>query len=278
MTKKVKGNMMKDTYTNSVIGYTRVSSQNQSNNTSLPHQKQKIEEYCNLNDLELTEVYSEVDSGGKDDRVVLGMIKELIQSNSINTIICFKMDRLGRNMLGSLTFIQLCKEHNVRVVSISDNIDTDDGGKSELILNILLAVSQEELRNIRNRCELGRKVKWEQNKVPYGKIPYGYKRDKKGEVVVDEKVKPIIQYIFKKWNLLSSMKHLTQNKRMRRLLKLLKKHNYLFFGKSFERYDVRFILKNPFYCSQMRWRGEVKDTEYEPIVSKRLFNKIQTSF
>ena len=61
--------MMKDTYTNSVIGYTRVSSQNQSNNTSLPHQKQKIEEYCNLNDLELTEVYSEVDSGGKDDRV-----------------------------------------------------------------------------------------------------------------------------------------------------------------------------------------------------------------
>ena len=29
--------------------------------------------------------------------------------------------------------------------------------------------------------------------------------------------KPIIQYIFKKWNLLSSMKHLTQNKRMRRL-------------------------------------------------------------
>ena len=52
-------------------------------------------------------------------------------------------------MLGSLTFIQLCKTHNVRVVSISDNIDTSDGGKSELILNILLAISQEELRNIR---------------------------------------------------------------------------------------------------------------------------------
>ena len=79
------------------IGYARVSSQNQSNNTSLPHQKQKIEEYCKLNDLELTEVYSEVDSGGKDDRVVLGMIKELIQSNSITTCVCFKMDRLGRN-------------------------------------------------------------------------------------------------------------------------------------------------------------------------------------
>ena len=58
---------MKDLNINSVVGYTRISSQSQSNNTSLSHQKQKIEEYCKLNDLELTKVYSEIDSGGKDD-------------------------------------------------------------------------------------------------------------------------------------------------------------------------------------------------------------------
>ena len=260
-----------------VIGYTRISSQSQSNNTSLSHQEQKIEEYCKLNDLELTKVYSEIDSGGKEDRVVLGIITELIKSNSISTLICLKMDRLGRNMLGSLTFIQLCKEHGVRVVSIMDNIDTADGGKTDLITNILLSIATEERRQIGIRTERGRLMRWEQNKVPYGKLPIGYKRDKKGEVIVDEKNRPIIEYIFKKWNLLSSMNHLTNNKRMRRLLKLLKKKNYLFFDKNFENYDIKYILSNPFYSAQMRWRGKIKNTDYEPIVSKRLFNKVQVS-
>ena len=181
-----------------VVGYARVSSQNQSNNTSLPHQKQKIEEYCKLNDLELTEVYSEVDSGGKDDRVVLMMIKELVQSNSINTIICFKMDRLGRNMLGSLTFIQLCKEHNVRVITISDNIDTTNENSS-LILNLLLSIATEEKRIIGVRCSSGCEMLWKNNKIPYSKLPYGYIR-KGRKVVMDEEIKPIIQFIYKKFN------------------------------------------------------------------------------
>jgi len=107
------------------IGYCRVSSLTQQSNTSLPHQQLKISEYCKLHDLQLDECYTECDSGSNDDRVVLGTIKDLIKSNQVSTLICFKVDRLGRSMLGSLQFIELCKLHSVRVICISESLDTN---------------------------------------------------------------------------------------------------------------------------------------------------------
>ena len=64
-----------------VIGYVRVSTlKQQTKGSSLEHQEQKINDYCNLNDLELTNVFSETDSGGNDDRKVLTEIKNMIQN------------------------------------------------------------------------------------------------------------------------------------------------------------------------------------------------------
>ena len=114
-----------------IIGYTRISTQRQSDGTSLDNQNQKINDYCNLHDLQLSNVFSEIDSGGNDDRKVLSEIKNMIENPflkepPIKTIIVFKLDRLGRTMLGSLQFIEFCKKNNVNVVSIQENIDTKD--------------------------------------------------------------------------------------------------------------------------------------------------------
>jgi site-specific DNA recombinase len=259
-----------------VIGYSRVSSQNQSKNTSLDYQNQKINEYCKLNELELSDVFKEVDSGGNNDRVILNSIRCMIQNETINTLIVWKLDRLGRTMLGSLQFIELCKQNDVRVISITDNIDSSNE-QSTLMLNILLSIATEERRQIKSRCDGGRQYLWNQNKVPYPKLAYGYKRNKKGDVVIDENIKPIIEYIFKKWNLLSNMKHLSKSKRMRRLLKLLDRNGYKFNNNSFERWNVRDILQNSMYVGVIKWKDEVKNSDYEPMISRRLFNKIQVS-
>jgi site-specific DNA recombinase len=98
-----------------IIGYSRISTQRQSEGTSLDNQKQKITEYCNLHDLQLTNVFSEIDSGGGNNRKVLTEIKNMIENpflkeTLIKSIIVFKLDRLGRTMLGSLQFIDFCKK------------------------------------------------------------------------------------------------------------------------------------------------------------------------
>ena len=263
-----------------IIGYGRVSTIKQSQKgSSLEYQEQKIRDYARLNDMELTKVFTEVDSGGNDDRKILSTIKDMVDNKFVDkpvikTLIVFKIDRLGRTMLGSLQFIELCKKNNVNVISISDNIDTGDGGKSELILNILLSIATEEKRLINERCSNGRNMKWKQNKIPYPSIPYGYIRSN-NKIKKDESVEPVIQYIFKKWNLLNKMKHLTKTKRTQRLLKLLKRRNFTFNGKDFRYWNLKDILSNPFYAGMIQWKGELKDTSnYQPMISKRLFNQI----
>ena len=258
------------------IGYIRVSSASQKDNSSLENQSQKIKGYCSLHDLPLTDILSEVDSGGNDDRQVLTSIKNLVQSGGVDTLLIYKVDRLGRSMLGSLQFIEICKQHDVRVISISDNIDTSSD-QSSLLLNILLSLATEEKRQILFRCSSGRSMVWKQNKLPYSKIPFSYRRDKSGDVIVDENSKHIVQYIFKKWNLLSKMKHLTANKRMRRMLKLLTARGYTYYGKKFERWNIRDILKQPLYCGIIRWKGEEKQSHYPSIISTRMFNQIQVT-
>ena len=109
------------------IGYARISTLKQSQGTSLDYQKQKIKEFCNLHDISLEKVHTEIDSGGNDDRIVLNQIKTLIASDDISTLLIWKIDRLGRTMLTSLQFVEFCKVYKVRVISVNDNIDTDSG-------------------------------------------------------------------------------------------------------------------------------------------------------
>ena len=54
-----------------ILGYQRISSVKQQDGNSLEYQTQKIKEYCSLKELPLTEVFSEVDSGGNDERIIL---------------------------------------------------------------------------------------------------------------------------------------------------------------------------------------------------------------
>ena len=54
-----------------LIGYCRISHQTQSDGTSLDYQNQKINEYARLHNLNLSDVYREVDSGGNDERIIL---------------------------------------------------------------------------------------------------------------------------------------------------------------------------------------------------------------
>ena len=256
------------------LGYIRISTIKQKDNTSLENQETKIRDYCKLHEIQIDQIFTEVDSGGNDQRAVFNKIKNLIKLDAVKTIIIFKLDRLSRSMLGGLQFIDFCKEHNVRVISISDNIDTLDGGKSELLLNILLSIATEEKRMIKERCGYGREMKWKNGELPYGKLSFGYKRLKNGSVITDENSK-IVEYIFRKWNVLSRMQHLTKTKRTQRMLKLLKDRGFTYYDQPFKGHHLKQILQNKFYCGFITWKGEEQKGRYDTIISHRLYNQIQ---
>ena len=73
------------------------------------------------------------------------------------------------------------------------------------------------------------------------------------------------------------MKHLTKTKRTQRLLKLLKRNGYKYNGSDFRYFNLRTILSHPLYCGMIKWKDEIKTSEYPTMVSKRLWNQVQTS-
>lgn len=257
-----------------ILGYNRISTLKQSDGTSLKHQEQKIKEYCQLKDLQVSEIYSEIDSGGNDDRLVLHQIRDLISAHLVECVLVYKLDRLSRSMLGGLQFIQFCKEHNTRVVCIQDNLDSGNES-SELIFNILLSIAQEERRVIKNRCNSGREMLWKNNKIPYPRVPFGYTRKK--DMVSLTKDSKVVEYIFKKYNTLTKIKDMTKRQRTDKLMKLLKRNGYTFRGNKFRWWNIKSILSNSLYCGEMKWKDETKQGDYPTIVSKRLFNQVQLS-
>ena len=184
-----------------------------------------------------------------------------------------KVDRLGRSLLQGLLFLKDCEEHNVRVVCIENGIDTDNP-QSKLITNILFSIAENERDTIKSRLSDGRQKRFEENKKPYGVLSFGYRKNNKGEIVVNKRESDIVQYIFKRWNTLRKMNHLTKTKRTQKLLHSLKVKGYKFRGKDFSWWNIKDIISNSFYVGVMKWKGSQTKHNYDTIVSKRLFNLV----
>ena len=46
-------------------------------------------------------------------------------------------------------------------------------------------------------------------------------------------------------------------------------------GKRIHKDRIKFILSNPFYYGHFRYAGEIHEGKYEPIIAKKLFDKVQ---
>jgi site-specific DNA recombinase len=257
-------------------GITRVSTISQKENTSLEFQKKRIEDYSKLYGINLKGIIEETISGGTDfsSREGINTIKEMIGNGDCNVILVNKIDRLGRSLLEGLQFLKFCEEHAVRVISISESIDTDNP-QSKLITNILWSIAEHEISMIKSRLSDGRLKRFEENKKPYGALSFGYRKNHKGLIVIDEEESKIIQYIYKRYNTLSKIKHLTKTKRTQKLLHSLKVKGHKFRGKEFKWWNVNKILSNPFYCGVMNWKDKTTTHNYDTIISKRMFNQIK---
>lgn len=256
-------------------GLARVSTIGQKENTSLSFQKKRIYDYATLFDLNVVDIIIETESGAKstDNRSGLSKLKLLVKEGECNTIIVNKIDRLGRSLLNGLLFLKYCEEHSTRVVSISENIDTNNS-QSKLLINILWSIAEHERDMIKSRLEDGRQKRFNDGYKCYGQTSFGYKKNHKGEIVVSESESKIVKYIFKRYLTLSKMKHLTKTKRTQKLLKSLKLKGYKFRGKDFKWWNVKDIISNSFYHGLMKWKGSETKHNYETIVSKRLYNLV----
>ncbi len=121
---------------------------------------------------------------------------EAIENNKISAVFVKDLSRLGRNYIevGRLTE-EFFPEHDIRLVAVSDNIDTQEG-ENELapIKNLF---NEWYARDISKKRRISYKIKGNSGE-PLGAPPYGYMRnpDNPKFWIIDEEAAAVVRRIF----------------------------------------------------------------------------------
>ena len=131
----------------SKIGYARISTDDQSLDLQLDALKLAG---CDR-------IFEEIQSGAKRDRPVLNECLATLSSG--DTLIIWKLDRLGRSVKHLIEIVEHLTEQNIQLYSITDGIDVNrQSAMGQLYFNIFAAFAQFERQLTRERSLEGIKA------------------------------------------------------------------------------------------------------------------------
>ncbi|GIO22308.1 recombinase family protein [Oceanobacillus sp. J11TS1] len=249
--------------------YVRVSTNKQLDNTSIEQQIEAIEKYCKENNIILVKIYVEEPASGEsfsNRPEFKEMFYNVFQKeNNIDSIIVFKQDRISRNSLDSQYIFSRLKKANKNLISIADNIDTNDPN-SKLIYQILGIIAEVEKDLIAFRTSLGMEKTFENGDFNGGMV-FGYNLINK-KLVIDEDEARVVKYIFDCYsNKMWGYRKIASNLNMQGIK--TKKDNHWSIT------AVRTILNNKIYNGYVKWKGKYKKGNHYPIISEELWERTQ---
>jgi len=154
--------------------YSRVSSIDQhARSYSMEFQPDRSEEYVRSKGWLVAGLYADPDRTGRNSkRADLQRMIRDIESGKITVVVVHRLDRLYRNLESLLRFLRFLKKHHVRLVSVTEQIDTDSWW-GRLVLYVLGALAemyvwQTSVRVREIKAELSRKGHHN------GTVPIGY--------------------------------------------------------------------------------------------------------
>ena len=128
------------------LGYTRVSTSSQDAQLQL--------DALAAAGVQKRDVFADVTSGSKSAAERPGMKKLLAYAEPGDTVVVWRVDRLGRSLIDVLNTVNLLRDRDVQVRSVSDGIDpaTSTG---RLMLNMLATLAEYERELIVERVTAG---------------------------------------------------------------------------------------------------------------------------
>ena len=153
-----------------MLGYVRVSSVGQADNTSIDNQIKEIKQYCKNNNHSV-KIIKDVASGKDTNREGYNNLLDLLPL--YDGIIAFKLDRLSRDTIDTLQLDKMIKKTNKQLIIINDGIGATT---STLELTIRSVIAQEERKAISLRTIRGKINKKSDGYYVGGQIALGKTR------------------------------------------------------------------------------------------------------
>lgn len=175
--------------------YYRLSRDEDAELNSLNNQRNILVEYANTNNHEIVgESFDDNVSGMHFNREGIRKIYEQVENKAIEAIIVKDLSRIGRHRTQTAMFIDYLREHDVRVLSVTENIDTSNED-DDLLIGFKGIFNDMYARDISKKIRAGYKQKQKNGIVIT--VPLGYFKDKNtNEILIVEEEAEIVRKIY----------------------------------------------------------------------------------
>ena len=274
--------------------YVRVSTEMETQNTSIAHQISYFEKYVEERGWSLHKVYQDRESGVQTkNRIGLQQLLSDSRRTMFDAVLTKSISRFARNTLEGLTIIRDLKERNIRFITIEDGFDSRE--YDEFMLTLLLSIAQKESVKMSERIRFGKLCRAKNGEFNGSTIPYGYKKDGKNKLIPAGDLSTlVVQQIFRMY---------LEGLGLYKIAKELNEKGYPTPGqragrsnssKLWHQSTIRKILSNPVYMGDMvqnktktidvltgkRTENQAGDLIYVPktheaIIDPQIFHSVQ---
>jgi len=251
--------------------YCRVSTEEQAKEGySLDAQEKFCAKFAENDDYRIVEVFrDEGKSATNLDRPALqDLLSKCQQDDSIDAVFVQETDRLARNTKDHLTIRAVLQKAGVKLISVAQPM-LDDSPEGNMIDTILASVNQFQSDLNSRKTKKGLQERFDQGWWP-GWVPLGYINVAVGGNADGRKAKKIVKNDPEKWDLIKEVfkLYLTDNYSVLEINDALyKKGLRSKTGKKVPHSVLTNTLKNPFYAGLMKWNGQEKKGNHEPMIS-----------
>ena len=224
--------------------------------------------------LHVVREFTEKQTAHVPGRPVFNKMMERIEKGEAQGIVCWKLDRLARNMQDGGKIIEWVLQSVIKHIRTyeKDYYPTDN----VVLMCVEFGIANQYSLDLAANTKRGLHEKVKRGEYP-SVAPVGYLNDTMKKIVVmDKHEAPVVQKAFEVYA--------EGNSRLEDIALLLQKGGIMTRatmrwqsegGRPFKRDQVSFMLSNPFYIGLFRYAGEIYEGKHPPLISKKLFDKVQ---
>lgn len=260
--------------------YIRYSDHKQDDGFSVEYQMTEIEEFMYKNGLELRKHHiDQAISGTKvAGREAFFELIHDVKEGLVDVIVVYKLNRIFRNAYESQKYRKLFKKYNVKLMSVTQQID-EDTSAGRLMTNVLSDIDQYQSETISDHVKSSMREMARQGYFTGGTVPFGYtlefiengKKPRK-KYKPDETESAVVHKLFELY---------ADGYSLRYLQTYLIDNGYLTRqGKQFGITTIARILGNDFYIGTLRYSTQgyediVVENAVPPIIEADLWRRVQ---
>jgi len=234
---------------------------------SIEAQLTELREYAKQNNLFVVKEFTEKQSAKEPGRPVFNEMLSQIEKGEASGILAWNPDRLARNSIDGGRIIYLVDTGKIQSLKFP-TFWFEPTPQGKFMLSVAFGQAKYYTDNLRENILRGIRQKIRRGELP-AKAPLGYFNEPRLRTIEPDKktfnkVKEILRAFA------TGEYTLTKIQSKMFSLGLVGKD-----GKPLHLSTIQNMLTNPFYYGHFRYRGEVHQGSRKPMISKKLFDKIQ---